>query len=329
MFQLMMEKIIQWIRKNNKSVLSIIECYRKVNKECYKFIKSQETSKDKFKSKDKMIKSFLIPISFWIAEKAEKKKPYIVGLSGGQGTGKTTISSIISIILRKYFKLNIFIISIDDFYKTRKERLLLSKKVHPSLMTRGVPGTHNTNIMLDFFSRAKRKKFRPLKLPKFNKAIDDRYNKKLWYSVKKRPDIIIFEGWCVGAKAETNNTLKKSLNSLEKLKDKKLTWRRFVNKQLQSKYKQLYDQLNCLLYLKSKNFSLLRKWRIKQEKKLRLKNKRSNNHKIMSNKEVINFMQTYQRVTQNMFKYVPKYASIILNLNGNHQIKSVVYNKLK
>ena len=58
-----------------------------------------------------------------------------------------------------------------------------------------------------------------------------------------------------------------------------------------------------------------------------LKNKRSNNFKIMSDKEVINFMRTYQRVTQNMFKYVPKYASIILNLNSNHQIKSVIYNK--
>jgi len=310
-------------------VLTVIDCYRKVNNECFKFIRSQETPKEKFKNKEKMIKSFLIPISFWIAEKVKKKRPYIVGLSGGQGSGKTTISSIISIILRKYFKLNVFIISIDDFYKTRKERFFLSKKVHPLLMTRGVPGTHDVNIMLDFFRRAKRKKFKSLKLPKFNKAIDDRYNKKLWYSVKKRPDIIIFEGWCVGAKAEKNSTLKKSVNSLEKLKDKKLTWRRFVNKQLQSKYKQLYDQLNCLLYLKSKNFSLLRRWRIKQEKKLRLKSKKSNNHKIMSNKEVINFMQTYQRVTQNMFKYVPKYASIILKLNSNHQIKSVVYNKLK
>ena len=49
----------------------------------------------------------------------------------------------------------------------------------------------------------------------------------------------------------------------------------------------------------------------------------------MSDKEIINFMQTYQRVTQNMFKIVPKYASIILNLNSNHQIKSVVYNKSK
>jgi len=310
-------------------VLSLIECYGKVNKECFKFIKAQETSKNKFKNKKKMIKSFLIPISFWIANKVKKKKPYIVGLAGGQGTGKTTISSIISIILRKYFKLNVFTISIDDFYKTRKERLILSQKVHPSLMTRGVPGTHDAKIMLDFFKRVKRSKFRSLKLPKFNKAIDDRYIKKLWYLIKKRPDVVIFEGWCVGAKAEKNNTLIKPVNSLEKLNDKKLTWRKFVNKQLQSKYKQLYDQLNCLLYLKPKNFSLLRQWRIKQEKKLRLKNKRSNNHKIMNNNEVIKFMQTYQRVTQNMFKNVPNYASIIIYLNSNHQIKSVVYNKIK
>ena len=305
------------------------ECYKKVKKDCIKFIKSQETSKDKFKNKEKMIKSFLVPISFWLANKASKKNPYLVGLAGGQGTGKTTISSILSIILRKYFKLNVFVISIDDFYKTRKERFLLSKKVHSSLMTRGVPGTHDINVMLDFFKKAKSKKFKSLKLPKFNKAIDDRYKKKLWYSIKKRPDVVIFEGWCVGAKAEKNNTLIKPVNSLEKLNDKKLTWRKFVNKQLQSKYKKLYDQLNCLLYLKSINFSLLRQWRIKQEKKLRLKNKRSNNHKIMNNNEVVKFMQTYQRVTQNMFKNVPNYASIILYLNSNHQIKSVVYNNIK
>jgi len=308
-------------------VLSVIDCYKKVNNECFKFIRSQETSKDKFTNKEKMIRSFLVPISFWIAEKAKKKRPYIVGLSGGQGSGKTTISTIISIILRKYFKLNVFVISIDDFYKTRKERFFLSKKVHSLLMTRGVPGTHDVNIMLDFFKRIKRKKFKSLKLPKFNKAIDDRYSKNLWYSVKKRPDIIIFEGWCVGAKAEKTNALKKSINSLEKFKDKELTWRRYVNRHLQSKYKQLYDQLNCLLYINSNNFSLLRKWRVKQEKKLRLKNKRSNSHKIMSNKEVISFMQTYQRVTKNMLKTLPKYASIILNLNTNHQIKSVIYNK--
>ena len=47
----------------------------------------------------------------------------------------------------------------------------------------------------------------------------------------------------------------------------------------------------------------------------------------MSKGEIINFMQTYQRITQNMFKDTPKYASIILQLNSNHQIKSMIYKK--
>ncbi len=292
---------------------STIECYNKVNKDCFKFIKSQETAKEKFKNKEKMIKSFLIPISFWIASKAKNKKPFIVGLGGGQGTGKTTITSIISIVLKKYFKLNVFKISIDDFYKTRKERILLSKKVHPSLITRGVPGTHDVSSMFSFFKRVKSKNFRALKLPKFNKAIDDRYNKKLWYSIKKKPDIIIFEGWCVGARAEKNNSLKKAINSLERNNDKKLIWRKFVNQQLKLKF------------LKANNFRLIQQWRLKQEKKLWLKNKRSRNNKIMNKKDVIKFMQTYQRITQNMLKHAPKYSSMILNLNRNHQIKSVKY----
>ena len=304
---------------------SFSDCYSKINKDCFKFIKSQETKKDKFKNKKKMIKSFLIPVSFWIKSKAKNKKPFIVGVGGGQGTGKTTITSIISIILKKYFKLNVFKISIDDFYKTRKERFLLSKKLHPLLITRGVPGTHDINIMLDFFKKVKKNRFRSLKLPKFNKAIDDRCNKKKWYDLKARPDVIIFEGWCVGARPETNKTLKKPINFLEKANDEKLIWRKYVNQQLKTKYKKLYSQLNCMIYLKAKNFSLLQKWRLKQENKLWLKTKKKSSNKIMSKGDVINFMQTYQRITQNMLKYAPKYSSIILNLNRNHQIKSVKY----
>ena len=173
------------------------ECFRKVKTDCLKFITSQETTADKFKNKERMIKSFLIPLCFWISKKSDKKRPYFVGLAGGQGTGKTTISSLIRIILTKYFKLNVFRISIDDFYRTRKERRSLSKRIHPMLLTRGVPGTHDINMMLSFFKKVKSKKFKKLKLPTFNKAIDDRFNKKHWYELNKKPDVIIFEGWCV------------------------------------------------------------------------------------------------------------------------------------
>ena len=304
---------------------SVNHCFKKVKNECLKFIKSQETKKEKFKNKERMLKSFLIPICFWIENKTNHKKPFIIGLAGGQGTGKTTTSSVLKIILEKYFKLNVFKISIDDFYKTRKERVLLSKKIHPMLLTRGVPGTHDINMMLNFFKKVKSTKFKSIQLPNFNKVIDDRFAKKYWYKIKKRPDVIIFEGWCVGAKPEKNATLNKAINSMEKKKDQKKIWRKYVNQQLKLKYKDLYSQLNCLIYLKAKNFSLLQKWRLKQENKLWLKSKKTSKHKIMSKADVISFMQTYQRISENMFKKMTKYTSILVNLSSDHQIKSVRY----
>ena len=305
---------------------SVDECFSKVKTASFKYISSQETSREKFKNKDRMIRSFLIPTCFWISKKAKKKNPLIIGLAGGQGSGKTTISSILSLILKKYFKLKVFKISIDDFYKTKKQREILSKNKHSLLLTRGVPGTHDIKIMLDFFRKIKTKNFKSLKLPKFNKANDDRYKKKHWYKLKSRPDVVIFEGWCVGAKPQSLRLLKKPINALEKAYDKSLKWRRFVNLQLKTNYKKLYSQLDSLLYLKVKNFNLLKKWRIKQEEKLWLKAKSRKNLKIMNKKEVINFMQTYQRITEQMFKDAPKYSSIIMNLNKNHQIHKIKFN---
>ena len=55
--------------------------------------------------------------------------------------------------------------------------------------------------------------------------------------------------------------------------------------------------------------------------------KNKSNLRIMNRGDIINFMQTYQRITQNMFRNMPKYASVIFNLNSNHQIKSAVYKK--
>ncbi len=305
----------------------INDCFDKVKKDCFKFILSQETKKDKFKNKDKMIKSFLIPVSQWISKKVNKKKPLIIGLAGGQGSGKTTISSILSIILKKYFKLNVFIVSIDDFYKTRRDRKILSKTKHSLLMTRGVPGTHDIDLMLNFFKKVKTKKFNNLQVPKFNKAVDDRCKKNLWYKLKSRPDVIIFEGWCVGAKAQTTNQLKKPINSLEKVHDQSTKWRSHVNNQLKTKYKKLFKQLEGLLYLKAKNFDLLRQWRLKQERKLWVQTENKKNLKIMSSGDVINFMQTYQRITQQMFKDALKSSSIIMNLNSKHQIVNIKFKK--
>ena len=303
------------------------DCFNKVKKDCFKFILSQETKKDKFKNKDRMIKFFLIPICFWISKRVSKKKTLIIGLAGGQGSGKTTISTILALILKKYFKLKVFKVSIDDFYKTRRDRKLLSKNKHSLLMTRGVPGTHDIDLMLNFFKKIKDKNFKSLQIPKFNKSIDDRFPKRLWYKIKSKPDIVIFEGWCVGAKAQSSSQLKNPINSLEKIYDKDARWRGYVNSQLKTKYKTLFSQLDGLLFLKAKNFNLLREWRLKQERKLQAQTKNKKNLKIMNSGDIISFMQTYQRITQQMFKDALKSSSIIMNLNINHQIEKIKFKK--
>ena len=301
------------------------ECFLKVKTDCFKFISSQETKNEKFKNKDRMIRSFLIPVCFWIAKKTNKKEPLIIGLAGGQGIGKTTITSIISIILKKYFKLNVFKISIDDFYKTRKERISLSKIKHPLLRIRGVPGTHDIKMIVKFFNKVKSKKFTQIKLPRFDKSVDERCKRNLLYNIYSRPDVVIFEGWGVGARSQKVFDLKKTVNLLEKTEDKSLRWRKYVNKQLETKYKKLFNKLDGLIYLKVQNFLLLRKWRLKQEKKLWLKASNKKNLKIMNKKEVINFMSTYQRITQHMFNDMPKISSVIMNLNDKHQINKIKF----
>ena len=298
------------------------DCFKRVKKDCFKYIKSQETTTEKFGDKAGMIKNYLIPICFWIAKKTKNKKPYFVGLAGGQGTGKTTISSIIKIILEKYFKLKVFKISIDDFYKTRKERIALSKKVHPMLLTRGVPGTHDINMMLDFFKKSKSKKFKKMKLPNFNKAIDDRFPTNKWNKINKRPDVIIFEGWCVGAKSQSFKKLRKPINKLEKIEDKKLKWRKKVNSELNKDYKKIFNLIDKMIFLKVPSFKFVLRWRLLQEKKLRAK---FNGKGIMTIPQVKKFVMYYERITKDMLKDLDK-SDIVINLDKRHRLSEIRFN---
>ena len=103
-----------------------------------------------------MLKSFLIPMCFWIAKKANNKKPYFVGLAGGQGTGKTTSVQLIKIILTNILRLKVFKISIDDFYKTRKERLNYQKKYTQCYLQEGCQ-EHMISNDVKFFKKVKSK----------------------------------------------------------------------------------------------------------------------------------------------------------------------------
>ena len=299
-------------------------CFLKVKNDYLKFLNKEKIFNKSTTDKIKNLKIIYIPISFWIENKYKKKgKTLFLGISGGQGSGKTTVVKILKIILKKFFKRRIHISSIDDFYKTLQVRNEMSYTTHSLFKTRGVPGTHDINLVKKFFSFIKKKKFKKTKLPKFDKSIDDRLKRKYWFNIKERPEVVILEGWCVGAKPQLSSLLKKPINILEKYEDKNLTWRKRVNEKLKREYKTLFAMIDCYIFMKIPNFNKVFKWRLIQERKLRKRSHKTK--KIMLYNEIKRFIMFYERITLQMLKDMPKIASIVLSLNDKHQINKIKF----
>ena len=298
--------------------------YKKVKKKYLKFLSSQEVMSEPFRDKLGQLNKFYLPICKTIKEDyLKKKQTKIIGLTGGQGTGKSTISNIFKIILKEAYGLETVIFSIDDFYKTLNERKIMSKNKSPLFLTRGVPGTHDTQMLFSCIKNFKNKNFNKFIIPKFDKSIDDRSPKKKWLKVKKKPNIVIFEGWCVGVSAQKKKDLIIPINKLEKHGDDKKIWRQQVNLELKKNYKKIFDLIDMLIFLKVPSFKYVFKWRLLQERKLRITSK---GKKTMTDNEIKNFIMYYERLTKHMLKILPKTADAVISIDSKHRLKSIKFN---
>lgn len=170
------------------------------------------------------------------------------------------------LLLREVYDRRVCLLSIDDLYLGRDARRELAAKVHPLLITRGVPGTHNLPLALQLFAQLKKAAPTQVTLvPRFNKALDDCEPKTRWEPFTGRPDIIIFEGWCVGARAQPQKALQEPVNALEAKEDPDGIWRRYVNEKLKA-YQELFQQIDLLVMLKAPSFDQVLEWRQLQEK---------------------------------------------------------------
>jgi D-glycerate 3-kinase len=295
-----------------------------LEKKYLNFLATQEIQSEPFHDKLGQLNKFYLPICKKIYKDYKKyKKVKVIGLAGGQGAGKSTITQIIKLILEKKYNLSVVYFSIDDFYKTSSERLKLSKKTHHLFRTRGVPGTHDTELIKKIFLDLGKKNFKPLTIPRFDKARDERFPKKKWQKIKRKPQIIIFEGWCVGAKGQEKKYLKKPINILEKKQDPNLIWRQKVNHELQNKYAKIFNKIDRLIFLKVPSFECVYKWRLLQEKKLQLT---SEGKKIMSPIQVKKFIMYYERITKQMLVDLTKKAYVVLYLDKKHRFNKIKFN---
>jgi D-glycerate 3-kinase len=288
------------------------------------FLSTQEVRNKPFYNKIGQLNNFYLPVCEKIYQDYKKnKKIKIIGLAGGQGAGKSTITQILKLILEIKYNLSVVFFSIDDFYKTLSERNNLAKNTNKLFKTRGVPGTHDTNLIRKVLTSLTKKKFRPVLVPRFDKSKDDRFPRKYWQKIKKQPEIIIFEGWCVGARPQKNKDLVKPINTLEKKQDLDLKWRSRVNNELKNAYKKIFNTIDMLIFLKVPNFSCVYKWRLLQEKKLQLT---SRGKKIMSSQQVREFIMYYERITMQMFKDLSNKAYVVLFLDEQHRFNKIKFN---
>ena len=298
-----------------------IRVSQKIKKDYLRFLKSQEVLSEPFRDKIRQLKKFFLPISKKIYQIfIKKKRTIVVGLTGGQGSGKSTISNILKLVLKTGFNLNTVTFSIDDFYKTQEERRKMSKSISPLFLTRGVPGTHDAKLLFNCLKRLKIKKFKKLLIPRFDKSNDERFPKNKWQKISQKPDIVIFEGWCVGATPQKNKDLIPSINTLEREKDKKKIWRNRVNFELKYNYKKVFKLIDTNIFLKVPSFFHVYKWRLLQEKKLKFISK---GKKIMNKNQIKNFIMFYERLTKHMIKNFNHKANIVIKIDNKHRLKSI------
>tara|TARA_B100002052_G_scaffold118447_1_gene108977 strand:- start:117 stop:977 length:861 start_codon:yes stop_codon:yes gene_type:complete len=264
----------------------------------------------------KYIKDKLIPIINYIC--SSKSKKFLFG--GSQGIGKSSFINIISKTIEKFYDKKILLLSLDNYYLSKKQRLLLSTKIHKLLVTRGVPGTHNIKELVKNVKQFNQEKY-PITTPLFDKLIDDRI--KLNKTIKTKCDILFLEGWCCGSSEIPKKFLYKNINNLEKINDPKNQWRNFYNKKLKNEYKKLFKLFDELIFLKTSSFDNVYKWRLKQEITNQSKNKRL---KRMSANEIKVFIQHYEKITKWMIKDLNKKAQIVIQFEKNHKISSINFN---
>lgn len=237
-------------------------------------------------------------------------------ISGSQGVGKSTLAIIIKLVIEKIYKKKVMILSIDDYYLSKNKRNEISKKIHPLLKTRGVPGTHDINKLRRHINSFNKQKF-PISTPKFDKLKDD-CSKTL--NVVTSAQILILEGWCCGTSAVEDKYLYKNINKLELNLDKNFVWRKYYNSILKNQYQSVFKMFDITIYLKPPSFAYVLKWRALQEKNNAIKN---NQKKLMNKKELSFFIQHYEKITKWMIKTMPAKADLLINLDRNQKIKKI------
>jgi D-glycerate 3-kinase len=234
-------------------------------------------------------------------------KPAVIGISGAQGTGKSTLAALLATEL-ECRGIRCASVSLDDYYLSQTARKVLAEQVHPLLAHRGVPGTHDMRKALADAEQVMTEL--PVALPVFDKALDDRGPDCPAVTL----DLLIVEGWCLGLQAQSAAELVLPVNTLEIEEDPQAQWRKYVNQQLAGVYHDYFCLLKPLIWLKAPDWQRVCRWRQRQEQQLWQQRGTG-----MSAAQLQRFMLFFQRLTELSYRQLPARADYTVVLNALQQ----------
>lgn len=274
---------------------------------------------------DQRTLAFYRQLAAWMAERGRGQRGSIIGINGGQGSGKSTAAAFLKDELLSAHGLRAVVLSLDDFYLPRADRERLARDVHPLFATRGVPGTHDVQLGVDTLDKLRQlRKGESLALPQFSKADDDRMPPSRWPNDTGPVDIVLFEGWCVGTPPQTSAELVEPANALEADEDADGRWRHIVNEQLRTSYADWYSQIDALVFLRVPDIDCVRRWRWQQEQDT-ASAADSKATGLQSRTQLDRFIQHYERLTTHALRVLPERTDVLLTLGEDHAVSSILF----
>lgn len=266
-------------------------------------------------------------LAAWVHDQWGSGQARVFGINGAQGTGKSTLSAFLKTVLEVEYGLRVVVLSIDDFYLGADARQKLARQVHPLLVTRGVPGTHDVSLGIETIQRLLNLKAdESLHPPKFIKALDDRAPPSDWPGEQGPVDLILFEGWCVASREQSQQSLTPAINELEANEDINGVWRKYVNQQLSTVYADWFSLIDRLIFLAAPDFEAIYKWRLAQEQQ-NAKGYLGAKNNLMDPEAIKRFIQHYERLTRANLEQLPKRADVAIQLNREHGIAKTTYSQ--
>jgi D-glycerate 3-kinase len=266
-----------------------------------------------------MVDRWWRPLAKQIAQwRGSAGRTLVIGINGAQGSGKSTLCRFLQASLLPEYGLSATIVALDDLYLPLPAREQMAHDIHPLFRTRGVPGTHDVDAGISLLEDLAAG--RETLIPRFSKALDDRLPQADWTHHSGKVDILLFEGWCVGARPQDAGSLSQPINALEAQDDPDGIWRRHVNHALETSYARWFSYLDHLVMLKPPSFDHVLNNRLIQEHKLRADAPDAPG--IMDDAAVARFVSHYERVTRHMFANLPAHADILFQLDAQQNVIS-------